>query len=105
MKPFVFITIILFALTSCSKSNEEKPLPASIQAIIDEGNCTCDPFIDKYRYEGKTVYVRGSRGPACSSVVLYYDSEGNLMPDFNGKSIEDFRSEAKFIREVWSCKQ
>ncbi len=103
MKKTIFkLLLITLLFTSCKK--EEDKIPAAIQAIIDENNCTCLPFIDLYLWRGKPVFVLGIRGPQCLSAgPVFYDEDGNKFELEKGYTNSKFFEDAMFIKNIWRC--
>lgn len=102
---FILLGFMSLAMFSCSK-NEEDPyaeLPAPLRAIVAGRDCTCDPYIDLYKWQGQDVYILLTRGPACNSVPLYFDSNGNSIEMEEGYTLDDFRNEGEKIKTVWTC--
>ena len=87
-------------LPFCKKEVETTPKPI-LDLIAKQTNCTCEPYIDEYRWQSKVVYVFSCKGPACFCGSEFYDAEGNLVGQ--GLSLHDFRQGATFKRHVWSC--
>lgn len=102
-----FITFcLLLAISSCDKSQESAlgPIPPAILALIDKNStCNCEPYIDQYEWKGQAVYVSSCKGPACLCGALFYDAEGNTIAQAQPLSLNTFRQEAHFVRNVWTC--
>ena len=95
---FFFSFILLY---SCSKQKASS-LPDSLKSYtLAQPNCSCEPFIDEYRWKGEIVYVQSCRGSLCYCVAKFYDAEGveiNMSSSF-----DKFQLESKFIKNVWTC--
>jgi hypothetical protein len=86
----------------CKKENTA--IPATIEALTKQTNCTCEPFIDAYKWHNKTVYIQSCKGPACLCSVLYYNAQGEMFSMPQGYTFNDFFREAEFVRNIWTCK-
>lgn len=104
MLRYFAILLISCCFLACKKEQEEQ-LPASIQTLIRSAGteCTCLPYINKYRWKGNIVYVLAYKGPACNWAPSFYNSKGE--PDITPAplSFMDFYNEAKLIETVWEC--
>jgi hypothetical protein len=100
----LFYLAIIVTIVSCSKKNSESDeIPAGIQTVINNySSCVCEPFIDLYTLNNQEVYVSGARGATCSWFPIFYNSKGEEI--IVNYSYDDFRDEAEFVRNVWSCK-
>lgn len=93
-------------LTACRKSKSNTVEDELINKVKTANpDCICDPYIKKYEWKGRTVYVQGVAGPACSSIPWYYNSSGERIELPGGTNFEEFFAEATFIKDVWSCKE
>lgn len=96
------MAVCLFTACKKSKSGIEDELIARVKE--ENPDCTCDPFISKFKYKGTIVYMQGVAGPACSSVPIFYSANGEQMDLPQGMTYAEFIAECIFIRNVWSCK-
>ena len=101
----LFLTIFGSFLFACSKENKIRQLPLSLQQLIDSNKlfCGCLPYVDEYIWRSKTTYVSSCRGPACDCIVLYYDETGNQIKFDSTYRFDNFLSEAKRVKTIWSC--
>ena len=99
----LILSIIFF--NACSKENQDlQNLPDSLKEIIAESqDCFCNPFIDKYEWRNKNVYLSSCNGPACNGYQLFYDEDGQQIK-MDSASIHHFQDSAALIKVVWSCK-
>lgn len=98
-------SLLLFSVVGLSCSKEEANLPQSIKAIIAESgkNCTCIPFINKYLWRNKTVYMWSCGGPACNCSTNYFDEAGVPFQMETGYMPDEFLAEAQLVKQVWRC--
>lgn len=89
-----FVLLFVF-ITGCSKNANN--LPASLQELTKQTNCTCNPFLDEYAMNGATIYMYSCGGPACDCVTNYYNAKGETFQLATGQPIA-------FVRHIWSCK-
>lgn len=105
----VYLSLIVFSLffCSCSKEKREKlNAPEAIkELILKSTNCTCDPYINKYLWRGKTVYLWSCNGPACDCMTIYYNESGEKFNMDAGYTPDNFRQESRLVKNIWSCKQ
>jgi len=95
---------LILAFSSCSESSLE--IPDKLQDIVaSQKNCTCNPYIDQYLWQNKTVYVLGNNNPACDSRFIYYDGNGKEMVMEPGYTHAEFMNASKFLKHVWKCKE
>lgn len=106
-RTWVSIIIISLFFYGCSKEKDEKTdAPAAIkELILSYTNCTCDPYIDKYFWRDKIVYLSGCRGPACDCIAVYYDKNGEKLNMSSGYTPDNFLQESQFVKNIWSCKE
>ena len=115
-KAFTAITKVSLALflifncslySSCSKNNAEV-YPDAINKLVSvlksqNPDCTCDPFLNQYVWNNKTVYVSSCGGAACDCISILYDSAAHKI-NMDSASYQHFFRESVFIKNVWSCK-
>lgn len=106
---FFFVTISLLAF-SCDKQGSKpghKPgdkLPTKVQEFISGStNCTCEPFVDLYFWKEQYVYVFSCKGPVCNCITLFSDEKGGTPQMAPGYKIDDFKADARFERNIWTC--
>lgn len=63
-KSYLAFCLIIIGFLSCSKENEKSETEAIKAIRAGNESCVCDPYIDQYLWNGKTVYYLGYRG-AC----------------------------------------
>ncbi len=103
MKKAIF-NLLLISLVFVSCEKEEDKIPAAIQAIINENNCSCLPFIDLYLWRGKPVFLLGIRGPQCLSAgPVFYDEFGNKFELEKGYTFDNFFKDAQLQKNIWRC--
>lgn len=101
----VLSSIIVVCSLSFHCKKEELGIPESIKFLITNNeNCTCNPFIDKYEWRNKIVYLYSCNGPTCNCVTWYYDATGTQFTMDTGYTPDDFKAESKFLGNVWTCK-
>lgn len=93
-------------LTACRKSRSNTIEDELINKVKTANpDCICDPYIKKYEWKGRTVYVQAVAGPACSSIPWFYNSSGERFELPSRITFDEFFAEATFIKDVWSCKE
>ncbi|HUP11697.1 MAG TPA: hypothetical protein VM187_05785, partial [Niastella sp.] len=93
-------------LAACKKSKSlhvEEELIGKMKA--ENITCICDPYLKKYEWTGRTVYLKYMSGPSCNGIPVYYNSTGERLVLPNGTTFDEFLAEATFITELWSCKE
>lgn len=103
--PFFFTVCLLTCLAfSCTEDEPEKY--AVVKNILGnvEG-CVCEPFINEYVWEKKTVYVIAFRGPACNWVPAYYDKNGIEFNMEDGYNYVEFIEDSILVGNVWTCQE
>lgn len=104
MKRFLAAACILFSVYACTKEDNANGLPPALRAMIDSsGNCTCEPFINKYEWREKIVYLFSVKGPACLSTPFFFNEDGTKLSLPGNYTYADFSLEAKFVAKVWEC--
>ena len=103
LQTLLYGLLLSLAVPACKKSSIEAPEPIQ-QIMAQQTNCVCEPYIDQYTWRGKAVYVYSCNGPTCFCGAAYYDKEGNRITMPQDYSLNAFRQEAKFVRNVWRCK-
>ena len=98
------ILLIPLLFAGCKKDDKTLPVPASVKLLIQQYDCTCGPFVDKYTWRHKIVYLYSCNGPNCNCVTFYYDAEGNQFYMHTGYTADDFIAEASRIENVWTCR-
>ncbi len=102
----IVLNLLLISLVFASCEKEEDKIPAAIQAIINENNCTCSPYIDLYLWRGKAVFLQNTRGPACDTIgPIFYDEFGKQLDFEAGYSLDNFFKDAQLIKNIWRCDQ
>lgn len=104
--PLILLLSSFFLFSSCTKEPNESP--EAMAKVIREvqsvsGNCMCEPYIDRYLWRNKTVYVLAYRGPACNWIPGYYDEEGKPFTMNSSYTYDQFQQEAIRKGEVWQC--
>jgi hypothetical protein len=93
---------------SCKKertNDKEAAVKLVIQKVeANTPTCVCDPLVNEYKWNNETVYVQYAAGPACNSVPVYYNKNGQQMV-VEGISFDDFLKESIFIRNIWTCNE
>src|SRR4051812_13756333 len=94
MKRFFFIAVLIASLAGCAKDESfDTSISPAINLIIDSaatGNCTCEPYIEKYKWQGKYVYLMLTAGPACLSAPVYFNEDGTRIIMASTYSYNDF---------------
>lgn len=104
MKRILISACIVFSFYACTKNGETNDLPPALKEVIRENSsCTCLPYLAKYEWQEKTVYLLGSKGPACQTIPLYYDENGNKINLPTNYTYDNFSKDAKLIGIVWEC--
>lgn len=105
---FFAMCILMTSLFYSSCSKNETQTPPAIAALISNlqsqnPDCTCNPFVDEYLWENKTVYTSSCGGPLCDCFTYFYDSVGH---QFNLDSItyQQFFQQSTLVKNVWTCK-
>jgi len=100
------LTVGVCLLAACKKSKSNNVEDELINKVKTENpDCICDPYIKKYEWKGRIVYVQAVAGPACSSIPFYYNSSGERFELPSRITFDEFFAEATFIKDVWSCKE
>lgn len=90
-------------LFSCKKN---KQIPEPLQNVIAGFTaCNCEPYINEYKWEKKTVYMLAYKGTTCNWEPLFYDKKGNAMELPPEYSYGRFLHESELISNTWTCKQ
>ena len=102
---FFFTLCLLTCLVfSCTDDKPEKPLV--LHKIIGEvENCTCEPFINEYVWQNKTVYVMAFKGPACNTIPAYYNENGTEFTMDEGYTYMEFIEDSVLVGNVWTCQE
>lgn len=106
-KTYLPLFVFIFFFLSCKKeSNENSPSLNNLISEIAKENpdCTCEPYIDQYEWKGQIVYVLGYKGPACDWFPTYYNENGVEFTMAAEYSLDDFRADSEFRKNVWNCK-
>lgn len=107
MTRILALCAILFSLTiaACSKDKDRtEDLPASIQTYIDQSkSCTCEPYIDLYRWQNQDVYLLAHKGPACNTFPGYFNSKGEEIQMEEGYTLDEFMADGERIKNIWTC--
>ena len=105
-----FLLVIILIMSSfyfsCSKDNTS--MPDAINKLIStlksqNPDCECNPFMNQYSWENKTVYVSSCGGPACDCIATFYDSAAQKI-NLDSSSYQQFFQQSKFVKNVWTCK-
>jgi|GEM_PF-3931607 len=110
-KLLLFFLFIACGIASCSDEGEiSTDVPANIQEIMNEKSCqrdgpVTDVIITVYLWRGQQVYVVSSICPVCYSVPFLYDENGNQIQLEEGYTLDDFKEEAKWSKEIWRCSE
>lgn len=105
-KLLYILTMGVCLLTACKKSKSTSVEDELInKAKTENPNCVCDPYIKKYEWKGRIVYLQAAAGPACSYIPLFYNSSGERFELPSRITFNDFFAEATFLQDVWSCKE
>ncbi|MFT3826130.1 MAG: hypothetical protein QM731_19565 [Chitinophagaceae bacterium] len=106
MKPVATLLLGLLLFTACSKNEQTKDLPASVQKLIDENtNCICLPKLDERSYQSKTVYNLYYLGPNCNTISTIYDDKGTLLTRSYEPLYVSIMGNSALVRNVWSCEK
>jgi hypothetical protein len=101
-----FFTVCLFTFLVFSCTEEEPEQSVVLQKIIGNvENCTCEPFVNEYVWEKKTVYVMAFKGPACNWVPAYYDKNGIEFNMVDGYTYDEFIEDSILVGNVWTCQE
>lgn len=95
--------ILITLQIACTKNKINDPLPDALQTIIDNSNCTCQPWINKYYWKAQDVYVLGYAGVTCNWVPVYFDASGTTIEMPKDYTFGDFLKQAAFIEKNWDC--
>jgi hypothetical protein len=104
------VLLLPFVFAACEKDPQKltrENAQEVLKPVIDEvkaNGCTCDPVLNQYNYKGATIYVLIYTGPACNSIVSYYDENGRQLQTFIAISFDSFVAEAELVGQVWKCK-
>lgn len=101
MKIYSLMLLVLFGTASCSK--EEMTLPAAVRQLAQSYDCSCEPYIDLYRWQGMQVFVLQYSGPACNWIPTYIKADGTYLQMPANISLDQFKTSAVFIGQVWRC--
>lgn len=100
------LTVGACLLTACKKDKVNTVEDELINKVKSENpDCICDPFINKYEWLGRIVYVQAYMGPACSTMPAFYNASGEKTEVPARISFDDFIAQSTFIKEVWSCEE
>jgi hypothetical protein len=104
MKRILIATCLVFSLYACSKEDNVNDIPPGIRALTDSTKiCECLPYINKYEWKEKNVYVLLVSAPFCSVIPLFYNEDGTRVVFPANYTADNFWQEAKLIKKVWSC--
>ena len=104
-KALYVLTVSACLLTACKKDKVNTVEDELINKVKTENpGCLCDPFINKYEWLGRIVYVQAYMGPACSTMPAFYNSKGEKTEVPARRGFDEFLAQSTFIEEVWSCK-
>jgi hypothetical protein len=100
------LTVGVCLLTACKKNKPNTVEEELISKVRSENpDCICDPFISKYEWLGRVVYVQAYMGPACSTIPAFYNASGEKTEVPSRISFDEFIAQSTFIKEIWSCKE
>ncbi len=105
--PILMLPVLFAACEKDTQNLTKENAQQVLKPVIDEAKangCTCDPVVNQYTYKGTTMYALIYTGPACNSIVTYYDENGRQLQTFAAISFDSFVAEADFIGQVWKCK-
>lgn len=94
---------MLLLNSSCTKT--DTGLPGGILKMVQSLSCTCEPYLDMYRWQGEQVFVLKYKGPSCSWIPSFYKTNGESFNLPAGTNFTQFNQQALFIKQVWSCGQ
>lgn len=105
-KALYVLTVGACLLTACKKDKVNTVEEELINKVKAENpNCVCLPFIAKYEWLGRIVYVQSYMGPACNTIPAFYNASGEKTEVPAGTRYDDFIAQSTFIKEIWSCKE
>lgn len=109
---FLAILICLTAalITACTKRiSDNHQIPEPLQKYIQTDTfCACHPWIDKFFWKGKIVYMHGYSGTAtlfCDYIPTYFDADGYPFTLPGGYTPNQFFEDAKRIETIWHCER
>jgi hypothetical protein len=107
-KFLLILTLITFSTFYYSCSKGKTSTPDAINKLIydlksQNPDCSCNPFMDEYLWENKTVYVSSCGGPACDCIAIFYDSTAQKF-NLDSSSYQQFFQQSTFKKNVWTCK-
>jgi hypothetical protein len=102
---FCIVSISLF-YSACSKNETQTPAP--IAALISnlksqDPDCACNPYMDQYLWNNKTVYVSSCGGPLCDCFTFLYDSAVHQI-NLDSVTYQQFFQQSTLVKNVWTCK-
>lgn len=106
----ILIPLLLIFCSSCAKDKQlSENLPSEVLERMNDPNCSCNPYVDLYKWRQKYIYFFGfsGSGPSgllCSWVARYVDQEGNEL-ELNQQEMAQFNEEAEFEKTVWVCNE
>ena len=84
---------------------KQEKITALIQSLKQANpDCDCDPYVNEYVWNDKTVYVLAYKGPACDWIPTFYNSKGEEFALQAGDTYDIFIKESTFVKNVWTCK-
>lgn len=102
LKTNLTLFICSLLLFSCAKDKlDETVVLKSI--IANHNDCTCEPFINKYLWKNKIVYVLAFKGPTCDWTPSYFNEEGVEFNMENNYTLDNFIEESSFLKNIWTC--
>lgn len=97
------LLVVLLSTASCTKV--DGMLPAAVRQKLQGYHCSCEPYLDLYRWQGRQVFVLQYKGPACSWVPTYLQADGSYLALPPSYTHSRFTREAGFVATVWNCGQ
>ena len=100
----LLLGILAITLFACKKepSVNLDGVPESVVKLTENDNCTCDPQINLFRWDGRLLYVYMISGPACDGFPVFFDEEGNRV-ELTNEEIRTFLEEAERVKTIWKC--
>ncbi|MEJ7778041.1 MAG: hypothetical protein WKF68_00510 [Daejeonella sp.] len=101
-----YLTLILLSLFSFSCAKGKLEVPETIKKLTDKNaDCTCEPYINQYTWESKTIYVLAYKEPSCDWKPTYYNEKGEEIKMGSGYHYDKFLEDSRLIKNIWTCKK
>jgi len=101
----LLLTLLLPVIFACSKEDKlTENVPVSVKQAMEQTDCSCEPYIDLYKWHDQQLYFFGYKGPACDWVPRFVDAEGNDV-SLSQEEIQQFHNEATKIKNIWTCSE